>query len=155
MRFIFPLIGIGFIIAFFFTDPAAKTDDGYSLRYFFLVMGLWFIGLPLLIRSVFTVISKRRQSKKEYFLSRGRRATATIVSFNETGTRLNNVPQIKFELKVKNIFGKEFITQDRKFLSVTEIPKLKAGLEVPALTHPEKENKVLILWEEAGIKPSF
>jgi hypothetical protein len=155
MKSIFPLIGIAFIIAFFFTDPEAKTDDGYSLRYFFLVMGIWFAGLPFLIGSVFSLVSKRKESKKKYFLSHGRKASATILNYYETGTKLNNVPLIKFDLKIKNIYGKEFNAYDKKFISITEIPKLKPGLEIPALTHPQKENDFLVLWDESGIKTSF
>lgn len=152
---IFYVIGAGFVVAFFFTDPEAKTDDGYSLRYFFLVMGLWFIGLQIVMKLFFTMRYKRRQSQINYFKSHGRKATATIIDYTEAGVKVNNVPQYRIQLKVKNVYGKEFITTDKKFLSISEVHKLKPGLEIPALTHPEKQEKTLILWEEAGIHSSI
>ena len=152
---IFYLVGAGFIAAFFFTDPESKTDDGYSLRYFFLIMGLWFIGLQVIMKLFFAWRFKRRQSQINYYKSHGRKATATILEYSEAGVKVNNVPQYSIKLSVKNIFGKEFITTDKKFLSISEIHKLKPGLEIPALTHPEKQEKALILWEEAGIYSSI
>ena len=152
---IFYLVGAGFIAAFFFTDPESKTDDGYSLRYFFLIMGLWFIGLQVVMKLFFAWRFKRRQSQINYYKSHGRKATATILEYSEAGVKVNNVPQYSIKLSVKNIFGKEFITTDKKFLSISEVHKLKPGLEIPALTHPEKQEKALILWEEAGINSSI
>ncbi|KAA0208260.1 MAG: hypothetical protein OZ913_07345 [Ignavibacteriaceae bacterium] len=152
---ILTLIGIGFIVAFFFTDPEAKTDDGYSLRYFFLVMGLWFVGLQVAIFAFFRFRASRRKARLEELKLHGRRATATVLSSTTTGLMVNHVPQIKVTLKLKNIFGKEIIVHDKKFFPLTEIHKITPGLEVQALIDPEKKKSFLILWEEAGIAQSY
>lgn len=145
---IFVLLGIGFIIAFFFTDPAAKTDDGYSLRYFFLTMGVWFTGLPFLITGYVRYRRKRRMKRKKYFMKNGINATATVIDAERTGTMINNVPQYRFYLKVTTPADEEYNITVKKVVGY-DIFRLKPGVEIPMFIDPKDKGEYFICWEEA------
>lgn len=149
IKFIFPLIGIAFIVAFFFTDPAAKTDDGYSLRYFFLFMGIFFAGLPFFLGAILRAAKKRRQQKKNYFMQHGIKGTATVIDAERTGVLINHMPQYKFYFQMETTDGRKLETTDKKVVDFMDMTKLKPGAKMPAYVDPKNEKEIFICWDEA------
>lgn len=152
IKYLFPLIGIAFIVAFFFTDPTAKTDDGYSLRYFFLIMGIFFAGLPFFLGAIVSSIRKRRQQKKVYFMQNGIKAIATVIDAERTGVLVNHLPQYNFHLKIVATDGRQFETTDKKVVDFMDMNRLRPGATIPSFIDPKNEKDFFICWEEATYK---
>ncbi len=99
---IFPFIILGLIFLYlgYHAQPGELTDDGYPLNIFYYSMGAWFILLPLALLLVLKILSARVNRNRATLYESGVKGTAQIISIEETGTFVNNDPQIRFMLRV-------------------------------------------------------
>ncbi len=70
--------------------------------------------------------------------------TATITAVNDTGVTINNNPQVKLTLDVKNSFGQRYTTTCRTLVSRINPFVFQPGLEVPVKIDPKNEKNVVI-----------
>jgi hypothetical protein len=85
---------------------------------------------------------------------------ATILEVKDTGVTINNNPQVKLMLEVKNNFGQKYTTQCRVLVSRINPNMFMPGMEVPVLIDPKNEQNVVIDYrskEQASVAaaPSF
>ena len=107
------------------------------------------------VQYLYLSLSGRKPRKANFFQEKGIRGTATVLQVGKTGAYINHVPQFLFKIKVVAAGGREIITSYKKFVGAKDLPRLEKGLRIPALVHPENDEKILLLWEEAGIEPAF
>jgi hypothetical protein len=69
---------------------------------------------------------------------------ATILEVKDTGVTINNNPQVKLMLEVKNSFGQKYTTQCRVQVSRINPNMFMPGMEVPVLIDPKNEQNVII-----------
>lgn len=69
---------------------------------------------------------------------------ATILEVRDTGVRINNNPQIKLMLEVKDSLGRKYNTQTRVVVSILNMHQFQPGMEVPVKIDPKNENNVVI-----------
>jgi len=69
---------------------------------------------------------------------------ATIVEVRDTGVTINNNPQVKLMLEVKNSFGQKYNAQCRVLVSRINPNMFMPGMEVPVLIDPKNEQNVVI-----------
>lgn len=100
-------------------------------------------------------LSRRRLRKTNFLREKGIRGTATVLQVEKTGAYINHVPQFLFKIKVIAAGEREIVTTCKKFVDANHGSKLEKGLRIPALVHPANDDKILLLWEDAGIEPAF
>ncbi len=69
---------------------------------------------------------------------------AIILEVKDTGVTINNNPQVKLMLEVKNSFGQKYTTQCRVLVSRINPSMFMPGMEVPVLIDPKNEQNVVI-----------
>jgi hypothetical protein len=69
---------------------------------------------------------------------------ATITAVNDTGVTINNNPQVKLTLEVKNNFGQRYSTTCRTLVSRLNPFIFQPGMEVAVKIDPKNEKNVVI-----------
>ena len=70
--------------------------------------------------------------------------TARILEVKDTGITINNNPQVKLILEVKNNFGQKYTTECRVLVSRINPNAYSPGMEVPVKIDPKNEKNVVI-----------
>ncbi len=70
--------------------------------------------------------------------------TARILEVKDTGVTINNSPQVKLILEVKNNFGQKYTTQCRVLVSRINPNAYMPGMELPLKIDPKNEMNVVI-----------
>jgi hypothetical protein len=69
---------------------------------------------------------------------------ATIKEVRDTGVTINNNPQVKLMLELKNSFGQKYTATIRALVSRLQPQLYQPGMRIPVLIDPKDENKVVI-----------
>lgn len=77
----------------------------------------------------------------------GIRGKATIREVHDTGVTVNNSPQVKLVLDVKNMYGQSYTTTLRTLVSRIQPNLYQPGMVVPVLIDPNDEKKLVIDYE--------
>lgn len=83
---------------------------------------------------------------------------ATIKEVHDTGVTVNNSPQVKLVLEIKNSFGQIYTTTIRTLVSRLQPNLYEVGMVVPVLIDPKDENRVVIDYsggKQATAKPAY
>ena len=69
---------------------------------------------------------------------------ALIKEVSDTGVTINNNPQVKLLLEIKNSFGQKYTTTIRTLVSRLQPFVYQPGMTIPVLIDPKDDNKVVI-----------
>lgn len=124
------LVGIGAVVA----------TGGQSGIYIGLGMLVVFGGMFYLFYRLFfkPMINAARLQKT------GIPGTAKILEVKDTGVTINNNPQVKLILEVKNSFGQRYNAQCRVLVSRINPNAYMPGMELPVKIDPKNEQNVVI-----------
>ncbi len=133
------IVGIGAVIA----------TAGSSAPFITILMIVVFGGMFYLFYRLFfkPMINTARLQKT------GLPGKATILEVKDTGVTINNNPQVKLMLEVKNSYGQKYNTQCRVLVSRINPNMFMPGMEVPVLIDPKNEQNVVIDYR-AGKQPT-
>ncbi len=131
---------IGGIIGLLAGVVAVIATAGQQGIYFGIGMLILFGGVFYLIFRVFfkPMINANRLQKT------GIPGTARILEVRDTGVTINNNPQVKLVLEVKNSFGQKYTTQCRVLVSRINPGAYQPGMEVAVKIDPKNEQNVVI-----------
>jgi len=131
---------IGGIIGLLVGVGAVVTTAGQSGIYIGLGMLVVFGGMfYLFYRLIFKPMINASRLQKT-----GLPGTARILEVKDTGVTINNNPQVKLMLEVKNSFGQKYTTQCRVLVSRINPNAFMPGMEVPVKIDPKNEQNVVI-----------
>lgn len=131
---------IGGIIGLLAGIGAVVATGGQSGIYIGLGMLVVFGGMFYLFYRLFfkPMINAARLQKT------GIPGTAKILEVKDTGVTINNNPQVKLMLEVKNNFGQKYNAQCRVLVSRINPNAYMPGMEVPVKIDPKNEQNVVI-----------
>ena len=124
------LVGVGAVIA---TAGSAGTYITIGVLAFF--GGMFYLFYRLFFKGM---INTARLQKT------GLSGKATILEIKDTGVTINNSPQVKLTLEVKNNFGQKYTTQCRVLVSRINPNAYMPGMELPVKIDPKNEMNVVI-----------
>jgi hypothetical protein len=124
------LVGVGAVVA-----TAGSTGIYIGLGMLFLFGGMFYLFYRLFFKSI---INNSRLQKT------GLPGKATILEVKDTGITINNNPQVKLMLEVKNSFGQKYTTHCRVLVSRINPNAYQAGMEVPVKIDPKNELNVVL-----------
>ncbi len=141
----FIVIGIIFIVLGFHTPPGARTGDGYPLDIFFFLMGGTFIVIIVAIIGGIILWNSRKLKEIEWFKKFGIPGTGEIISAEQTGVYINNLPQVRLKLNIITGAGSPYTITIKRVFNLLEIGKLIPGARLQLLIDPRRPQRVLIL----------
>jgi hypothetical protein len=131
---------IGGIVGLLVGVSAVMSTMGSSGIYIGAGMLLLFGGMFYLFYRLFfqPMINTSRLQKT------GLPGKAKILEVRDTGVTINNNPQVKLILEVKNSFGQTYTTQCRVLVSRINPGAYRPGMELPVKIDPKNEKNVVI-----------
>lgn len=78
-------------------------------------------------------------------LATGAEGTGRILGVRETGTLVNNQPQVVLDLEVQSAQGQRFMTQCKAFVSPMAAPRVQPGCFVPVRFDPTNIANVAVV----------
>lgn len=124
------IVGIGAVVA-----TAGQSGIYIGMGMLVLFGGMFYLFYRLFFKPL---INTARLQKT------GLPGKATILEVKDTGVTINNNPQVKLMLEVKNSFGQKYTTQCRVLVSRINPNMFMPGMEVPVLIDPKNEQNVVI-----------
>lgn len=130
---------IGGIVGLLVAVIAVITTTGSIGIYIGLGMLVLFGGMFYLFYRLFfkPMINASRLQKT------GITGKAKILEVKDTGVTINNNPQVKLVLEIKNSFGQKYTTQCRVLVSRLNPSVYRPGMELPVLIDPKNELNVV------------
>jgi hypothetical protein len=139
------IVGLGFIIFGLMTTPEALTDDGYSLKTFYYFMGGAFIVFPVLGALGVYYYYKRINDREMFLINEGIRGEAEILSREQTGTYINEQPQVKFKLLITTPDSAPYEVEHKEIVNLLDMGSIPEGKKVPVVVHPDNPEDILLL----------
>lgn len=124
------LVGVGAVVA-----TGGKSGLWMGLGMLVIFGGMFYLFYRLFFKPM---INANRLQKI------GIPGKATILEVKDTGVTINNNPQVKLMLEVKNSFGQKYTTQCRVLVSRINPNMFMPGMEVPVKIDPRNEQNVVI-----------
>jgi hypothetical protein len=145
-------VAVGGAILYFalqMPDVPGTGDVFGSRRTELIVTGAFFAVSPLIGNLMVRTIVGRANRKPRRLLQCGVRGTAEVVSMQETGTTLNNVPQVEFRLKVSVPGSETYEAVVKDYVSVVDLAVLRPGSVVGVLVDPDDPGSMM-MWDGEG-----
>jgi len=113
-----------------------------------------FVIVPVLLLVFFIFFRAFVKPAIDYnkLLKGGLRGTGTILSINETGTRINNQPLCKIELSVETPGQMPYTTTTKSVISYFQVSSFYPGAQVPVMIDPTNKMKVLLMTKDDANK---
>ncbi|MBL7749218.1 MAG: hypothetical protein JNM19_17400 [Chitinophagaceae bacterium] len=123
-------VGIGAVVA-----TAGSTGIYIGLGMLLVFGGMFYLFYRLFFKAM---INANRLNKV------GLPGRARILEVRDTGVTINNSPQVKLILEVKNSFGQKYTTQCRVLVPRINPGAYMPGMEIPVKIDPKNEMNVAI-----------
>lgn len=107
------------------------------------------IGIVVTIASLFFVFRMiaglaKGAKEEQRILQTGMPATGQVLGLQQTGTYINNNPQVVIALQVFPQQGQPYQTQVTKVVSLVQLPSLQMGAQLSLKVDPQNPMKVAI-----------
>lgn len=119
-------------------------SKGYGWRY----LSFWhpYLMIPasfIFYFGIFAGISRFFfNDMKPYMLFYGKKTDARIEAVGQTGTEINNQPQLLFSVSYKDDMGRTYQASFKKVVNLLHLAGLQAGGIIPIMYDPEKPDKI-------------
>lgn len=124
------LVGVGAVVA-----TAGPTGIYIGLGMLVLFGGMFYLFYRIFFKPM---INASRLQKT------GLTGKAKVLEVRDTGVTINNHPQVKLILEVKNEFGQTYTTETRVLVSRINPGIYMAGMELPVKIDPKNEMNVVV-----------
>jgi hypothetical protein len=124
------LVGVGAVVT-----TGSKSGIWMGLGMLVIFGGMFYLFYRLFFKPM---INAARLQKT------GLPGTARILEVRDTGVTINNNPQVKLIIEVKNSFGQKYTTECRVLVSRINPGAYQIGMELPVKIDPKNEKNVVI-----------
>lgn len=142
------LASIGLLTAGILTSPEELTDEGYSLRSIFFITVAAFLFFSLASAAGITTYYKHINNRTTNLIRNGIRGTAEILSREQTGIYINDLPQIKFSLEITLRDGKTYAAGHKDIVSLLDLGSVEVGARLPVFVDPDNEKNMLLIYDD-------
>jgi hypothetical protein len=139
--------GLGFIIFGIMASPEALTDDGYSLKNFYYFMGGALIFFPLVAAFGVYYYYKKINDREIFLINEGIRGEAEILSREQTGTYINEQPQVKFKLLITTPDMAPYELEHKEIVNLLDMGSIPEGKKMPVVVHPNNPQDIMLIFE--------
>ncbi len=139
---VFLVVGIVILLAY---ANGLRTPDSWFPMDEMLFLGILFIAFPPLFTAVLLFRIRRGNIREEAILENGVPVEAVLLSMMETGTTVNNAPEIEMELSLNLPDGSTRVIRHRCFVSLLDLAGLSIGDRLPAAMDPEDPDRMVVM----------
>ena len=136
----FILLGVSFLCVGFVTSPDALTDDGYSLKNFFYMMGIAFTVLPIGTWLHYKISNDREKN----LIQNGIKGMAEILDVEQTGWYVNDQPQLEFLLKITLPGEYPYQIKHKETVNYLSLGSMFTGAIHPVYVDPNNPKKIVL-----------
>lgn len=111
--------------------------------------------VPLGLAGFFIFRLMKGSAERQKILQSGVPATAQVISVQQTGTYINNQPEVMATLMVQRAGSPPYQVNATLILSMLEIPRLQPGASVAVKVDPSDPQKVAIDLSQAPAMPGM
>ncbi|HZH63955.1 MAG TPA: DUF3592 domain-containing protein [Flavisolibacter sp.] len=104
-----------------------------------IVLFLYFI-LKLTLFPLLQIARINRRLSRE-----GVEAQAVLLNMEQTGVYVNNRPQVKLQVQVHPLTGRNFVSEVREVLSLIDLSQLRIGTTLKVKYNPANTKEVMVL----------
>ncbi len=139
---VFLAVGIAILLAY---AGGLRTPDSWFPMDEMLFLGIFFIVFPPLFTAVLLLRIRRGNIREESLLKDGIPVEVVILSMTETGTTVNNAPEIDMELSLNLPDGGARVIRHRCFVSLLDLARLSPGDRLHASVGPEDPDRMVVI----------
>lgn len=142
----FIIIGIGLMIAGFLGPAETLLTDGSPSRTDFFLMGASSIIFPLLGAAGVLMYYKRINDRETNLVQNGIQGVAEILGREQTGTYINEQPQVRFLLNI-TIPGREtYKVEHKDIVNLLDMGSIHVGAKLPVFVDPNNEKNIMLVY---------
>ncbi|HVF81040.1 MAG TPA: hypothetical protein VM884_03865 [Flavisolibacter sp.] len=93
--------------------------------------------------TIFPLLHIARTNRK--LLREGLEANAVLLNMEQTGVYVNNQPQIKLQVQVHPLTGRNFVSETRAVLTLIDLSQLRIGGMLKVKYNPANTKEVIVL----------
>jgi len=138
---VFLIVGIIILLAY---AGGLRTPNTWFPMDEMLFLGIFFIVFPPLFTAAFLLKIRRGNIREETLLRDGIPVEVVLLSMTETGTTVNNAPEIDMELSLNLPDGGTRIVRHRCFVSLLDLARLSPGDRLQATVDPEDPDRMKV-----------
>lgn len=134
----FFVLGLGLVVAGVASPEGATADNGTPLGPIYFVMAAIFILAPLVVLGFVTLSNTRDRA----FARAGIDAKGVILSAEQTGTYVNELPQIALRIRVERSDRPPYEVEHRAVVSLMSIAALQPGAILDIKVSSRNPNRI-------------
>lgn len=138
------IVGLGMIFFGFTVSPEALTDDGYPLNTFLFIMGGSFVIFPVMGALGVYYYYKRINDRETFLMNDGIRGEAEILSREQTGTYINEQPQVKFKLLITTPMD-TYELEHKEIVNLLDMGSIPVGRKIPVMVNPDNPEDIILI----------
>ena len=108
-------------------------------------MGSAFIVFPVLGALGVYSYYKRINDREMFLINEGIRGEAEILSREQTGTYINEQPQVKFKLLITTPDSAPYEVEHKEIINLLDLGSIPEGKKLPVVIHPDNPEDILLL----------
>ncbi len=139
---VFLFVGVALLVAY---SNGLRTPDTWFPMDEILFLGILFIVFPPLFTILLVFNIRKGNRREEKLLRDGIQLEAILLSMTETGTTVNNAPEIEMELSLELPDGSTINVKHRCFVSLLDLANLSIGDRLPVVMDPENPDRIVVL----------
>ena len=140
-----PYLAIGIYLLYLgFTTSPSLTADSHFLKNSFYFEGISCIIIPLILIAGILLYKKRIANEEIDRAPNSIKGEAEILDMEETEIHVNELPQIKFLLRVTLPGRSPYKIEHRKIMSTFILNSLNIGSKLPVFVDPDNPEKILL-----------
>ncbi len=139
---VFLVVGIVILLAY---AGGLRVPDSWFPMDEMLFLGITFIVFPPLFTVALLFKIRRGNIREEALLREGIPVEVVILSMTETGTTVNNAPEIDMELSLNLPDGSIRKFRHRCFVSTLDLVRLSPGDRLHATVDPENPDRMVVI----------
>lgn len=109
------------------------------------LLTIGFIILSFVVAGFIARRVNRSMQPSEEMLESGLEGTAIVKAIAQTGTWINNNPQVRFLLEVHPPGDEVYQHEMNKVVQIIDVPRIQPGMELKVLIDPANREKVEIV----------
>ncbi len=142
---VFTLVGGAIIVAALHMPSTFRSEFlGLSRRTELIILGVFFIAAPILFSASLFLFLRGREKDADRIESEGIPATAEILSFEHTGTTVNNLPQYRFRLMVRTEDGTSMEVGMKSCIGLLQLQNIREGNVFRAKIDPVTHDSMVV-----------
>ena len=140
-------LAVGVVILLAYAGGLRASDTWFPMDEI-LFLGITFIVFPPLFTAALLFRIRRGNIREEALLREGIPVEVVILSMTETGTTVNNAPEIDMELSLNLPDGSIRKFRHRCFVSTLDLAGLSPGDRLHATVDPENPDRMVVITSE-------